>query len=209
MTSEEKRAFPNTQEREFLRNNNCSDRIYTYLLLQSKWNPSETHRYVEKMTNIEIAEKLGISRNTVGKRINDLKAKGYIIQEGKYYKVPKIDYYTLIPKSTLDFLLHYITPQDKIIKLYVMLWDFWVCKKTFSIVDLHTVLGYKLDKNGKPYSKNSAHIRELLLILQGASLVNYTIIHGRNTKGAPIEMYRINWVRSQIPDMFKQSYVHL
>ena len=119
----DKRPFPNTVEQMFLQDNNCNDRIYAYLLLQSKFNPTgrETHRYVEKMSNIKIAEALGISRNTVGTRMKDLKSRGYVIQEGKYYLVPKPDYYTLIPKDTLDFLLYYLGEQDKSIKLYIIM----------------------------------------------------------------------------------------
>lgn len=207
MSNNDKRPFPNTVEKMFLEDKTCNDRIYAYLLLQSKFNPSgrETHRYVEKMSNMQLAEALKISRNTVGTRIKDLKSRGYIIQEGKYYLVPKPDYYTLIPKDTLDFLLYYMGEQDKIIKLYVVMWDFWVCQKTFSMIDLHQALGYTI-KDGKPQSRNSAHIRELLILLRGASLVEYDIVTGRNDKGAPIDLYKIKWVRSQLPDMFKESY---
>lgn len=203
-------SFPNTQEEFFLKDKNCNDRIYAYLLLQSKYNPNgrESHRYVEKMTNIQIAETLHLNNHTVGTRMNDLKKRGYVIQEGRYYLVPKPDYYTLIPKDTLDFLLYYMGEQDKIIKLYVVMWDKWVCNETFSMIDLHRELGYSL-KNNKPISKNSAHIRELLTLLRGASLIDYTIVEGRNYHGAPIDLYKINWVRSQLPDMFKESYQRL
>lgn len=208
--SNDNRAFPNTVEKMFLEDKTCNDRIYTYLLLQSKYNPNgrESHRYVEKMSNLEIAAALKISRNTVGTRIKDLKSRGYIIQEGKYYLVPKPDYYTLIPKDTLDFLLYYMGEQDKIIKLYIIMWDFWVCQKTFSMIDLHISLGYST-KDGKPQSRNSAHIRELLTLLRGASLIEYQIVEGRNDKGASIDLYRIKWVRSQLPTMFRESYKRL
>lgn len=83
-----------------------------------------------------------------------------------------------------------------------------MCNKTFTISDLHRDLGYSL-KNNKPISKNSAHIRELLTLLRGASLVDYIIVEGRNSHGAPIDLYKINWVRSQLPEMFKESYQRL
>lgn len=206
----DKRAFPNTQEGYFLKENNCNDRIYAYLLLQSKFNPNgkETHRYVEKMSNIAISDALGISRNTVGVRIKDLKSRGYIIQEGKYYLVPKPDFYALIPKETLDFLLYYFSGRDKLIKLYVILWDYWICHKTFMMSDLHRELGYKMT-DGKPQSRNSAHIRELLALLQGAHLIDFTIVEGRNDKGAPIDLYKIKNVRSNLPDFYKDSYRRL
>lgn len=204
------RPFPNTVEKTFLQERNCNDRIYAYLLLQSKMNPNgrETHRYVEKMSNIQIADALHINNHTVGTRIKDLKQRGYIIQEGKYYLVPKPDYYTLIPKNTLDFLLYYLGEQDKIIKLYVILFDYWICQKSFTMIDLHKTLGYTL-KDGKTQSRNSSHIRELLTLLRGASLVDYEILSGRNEKGAPIDIYRIKWVRSNLPNMFKESYQRL
>lgn len=106
----DKRPFPNTTEKYFLQDKNCNDRIYAYLLLQSRFNPNgrETHRYVEKMSNLQIAADLKLNKNTVGTRMKDLKSRGYVIQEGKYYLVPKPDYYTLIPKDTLDFLLYYL-----------------------------------------------------------------------------------------------------
>jgi biotin operon repressor len=175
--SKDERPMPNTNEKRFLQDKNCNERIYTYLLLQSKRRPdgSETHRYVEKMSNQQIAEALGLSRNTVGTRMKDLINRGYVIKEGKYYLVPKTDYYTLLPKDTLDFLLYYMGEKEKLIKLYIVLYDYWIKRKTFSIADLHYELGYKLDSKGKPYSRNSNYIRELLLILSGAELVDYTI----------------------------------
>lgn len=208
--SQDKRAFPNTNEGLFLSDKNCNDRIYAYLLLQSKFNPNgrETHRYVQKISNIKIAEDLGISRNTVGKRMKDLKERGYIQIEGKYYLVPKPDYYTLIPKDTLDFLLYYFNKKEKLIKLYVIMWDYWVKQKTFIMSDLHRELGYTL-KDNKPQSHNSAQIRELLTLLTGAGLLEYVILDGRNDKGAPIDIYKIKNVRSQLPDMYKESYKRL
>ena len=98
------------------------------------------------MTDIQIAEALHLNNHTVGTRINDLKNREYIIQERKYYLVPKPDYYTLIPQNTLNFLLCYMGDQDKIIKLYVVMWDKWVCNRAFTISDLHRDLGYSLKK---------------------------------------------------------------
>lgn len=204
------RPVPNTTEGIFLKDNNCNERIYTYLLLKSKFNPNgrETHRYLEKISNIKIAEDLGLNRNTVGTRIKDLERRGYIIKEGKYYLVPKPDYYALIPKDTLDFLLNYIEKKEKIIKLYIVLFDYWNRRKTFSILDLHRELGYSCP-NGKPISKNSLYIRELLLILSGAKLIDYQIKEGRNDKGAPIDLYSLLFVRSNLPNCYKDSYKRL
>lgn len=72
------------------------------------------------------------------------------------------------------------------------MWDKWVCNKTFTISDLHRDLGYSL-KNNKPISKNSTHIRGLLTLLRGASLVDYMIVEGRNSHGVPIDLYKISW----------------
>ena len=161
-----------------------------------------------ELSNIVFVVALNISRNTVGTRMKDLKNRGYIRQEGKYYLVPKPDYYTLIPKDTLDFLLYYFSGHEKLIKLYVIMWDYWICQKTFLMIDLHKALGYSL-KDGKPQSRNSAHIRELLTLLRGASLIDFEIVSGRNEKGAPIDLYKIKWVRSELPNMFKESYKRL
>src|SRR5574344_2155400 len=185
MPKKDERAMPNTTEGWFLKDKNCNERIYTYLLLKSKFNPNgrETHRYLEKISNIKIAEDLGLNRSTVGTRMKDLINRGYVIKEGKYYLVPKPDYYTLIPKDTLDFLLNYIEKKDKLIKLYIVLFDYWNRRKSFSMMDLHTELGYSMP-GGKPASKNSAYIRELMLLLSGAKLIDYKIVEGRNSKGA-------------------------
>ena len=88
------------------------------------------------------------------------------------------------------------------------MWDYWICQKTFLMIDLHKALGYSL-KDGKPQSRNSAHIRELLTLLRGASLIDFEIVSGRNEKGAPIDLYKIKWVRSELPNMFKESYKRL
>lgn len=106
------------------------------------------------MTNQTIAADLNISRNTVGARMKDLKNLGYVRQEGEWYLVPKKDYYTLISEETLDFLLNYIEGKDKLIKLYVVLYDYFIAERSFSMIDLHRELGYKLI-GGKPDSKNS------------------------------------------------------
>lgn len=48
-----------------------------------------------------------------------------------------------------------------------------------------------------------------MTLLRGASLIDYEIVSGRNEKGAPIDLYKIKWVRSNLPDMFKESYKRL
>lgn len=203
-----KRPIPNTEEKMFLRSKNCNERIYVYLLLRSKRRPdgSEHHRYLEKISNIKIAEDLGINRNTVGTRMKELIQLGYVTVEGKYYLVPKTDYYSLIPVDTLDFLLNYIEGKEKLIKLYVVLFDYFNLHKSFTMVDLHRELGYKIGSGNKPDSHNSKHIRTLLMLLSEAGLVKYTIAEGRNTKGAPIDKYTITLVRSQIDEKYKTSY---
>ena len=211
ISTENKRPVPGTKEGFFLRSKNCNERIYIYLLLKSKRRPdgTETHRYVEKMTNQKIAEDLGLSRNTVGKRLKDLIDFGYVTVDGKYYLVPKTDYYTLIPEETLDFLLNYIENKDKIIKLYIILYEYFNNGTTFSMIDLHKELGYNLSKDGKPISNNSKHIRTLLMILSEAGLIKYKIYEGRNDKGAPIDRYKIIMMRSKIDDMYRDSYLRL
>ena len=205
-----KRPFPNTEEEFFLKNKNCSDRIYAYLLLKSQRRPdgNEHHRYLEKISNVKIAEALGISRNTVGTHMKTLKELGYIKEEGRYYLVPKTDYYTLIPEETLDFLLHYVIGKDKIIKLYIFLYDYFITHRAFIIEDIHKALGYSMP-NGKPISNNSKYIRSLLMILSEAGLVKYVIKEGRNEKGAPIDKYIILMMRSHIDDKYKESYTRL
>lgn len=216
MYGRNERPMPNTDNKIFLRDKNCNDRIYTYLLLKSKRNPNgrETHRYVEKMTNIQIANDLGITRATVGARMKDLKMRGFVIEEGRYYLVPKTDYYELIPVDTLDFLLNYFGKEDKLIKLYIVLHDYYnkISKskkpKTFTMTDLHIELGYQLD-NGAPRSKNSAHIRKLLGLLEAAGLTKITIMEGRNKKGALIDVYSIDFINSNVTEKYKESYKRL
>ena len=209
-SNKNKRPVPNTEERIFLRSQNCNERIYVYLLLKSKRRPdgSENHRYLEKIPNKKIAEDLGISRNTVGKRMQDLISLNYIIKEGKYYLVPKTDYYTLIQPETLDFLLNYLEYKKEIIKLYIILLDYFNLKKTFTMVDLHIALGYSL-QDGKPSSVNSKYIRTLLMLLSEAGLIKYEIREGRNSKGAPCDQYCLLLVRSKIDDKYIDSYQRL
>lgn len=206
-----KRPVPNTAEGFFLKSKNCNERIYVYLLLKSKRRPDgkETHRYVEKMTQQKIAEDLGISRNTVSTRLKDLIKFGYVIPDGRYYKVPKTDYYALIPEMTLHFLLNYVKGGDKIIKLYIVLFDYFNLEKPFSMLDLHRELGYALSKEGKPISKNSVYIRTMLMILSEAGLVKYDIKEGRNEKGSPIDLYTILSIRSNIDEKYCKSYQRL
>lgn len=129
--------------------------------------------------------------------------------EGKYYLVPKTDYYSLIPETTLNFLLHYVKGGEKIIKLFIVLFDYFNLEKTFSMIDLHYELGYNLSKDGKPISKNSIQIRTMMMILSEAGLVKYTIKEGRNQKGAPIDLYYITCIRSNVSDEYCKSYERL
>ena len=208
MGKEVKYPVPNTEEGMFLQNKNCNERIYIYLLLRSKCNTAndETHRYVERMSNEQIAKDLGLNRNTVGKRLKDLITFGYVIKQGKYYKVPKTDYFRLIPQQTLDFLLNYIENKDRIIKLYIVLYDYYITHKTFSMQDLHEALGYSLTKAKKPDSNNTKHIQTCLMLLSESGLVDYQIKQGRNAKGAPIALYNILLMRSDICDKYKEAY---
>lgn len=208
MGKEVRYPIPNTQEGIFLQNKNCNERIYIYLLLRSKYNPKDgdNHRYVEKMSNEQIAKDLGLNRNTVGKRMKDLIQMQYVIKEGRYYKVPKTDYYRLIPHQTLDFLLNYIENKERIIKLYVVLYDFFVSERTFTMQDLHEALGYSLTKAGKPDSNNTKHINTCLMLLSESGLIVYEMNKGRNSKGAPIVLYNVVKVRSNICDKYMKAY---
>ena len=199
--------IPNTEEGFFLKSKNCNERIYVYLLLKSKRhsNSKETYRYVEKMTQQKIANDLGINRNTVSTRLKDLVKYGYIIPDGKYYRIPKTDHYTLIPEMVLHFLLNHVKGDEKLIKLYIVLFDYFNTEKSFSIVDLHKELGYALSKDGKPISKNSDYIRTLLTILSEAGLVKYDIRGGRNEKGAFIDIYTILSMYSNINEEYCKS----
>ena len=146
-----------------------------------------------------------MNRNTVGKYLNEFINRGYVIKEGRYYLVPKTDYYTLIPTDTLKFLLNYVTCTDKIIKLYIALFDLYNQRRSFTMLDLHRILGYNCPNN-KPHSKNTAHIRECMMILSEAGLIKYSICDGRNDKGAIIDIYEVTAMRSHVSEMYMKSY---
>lgn len=206
----DKRPVPNVKEQFFLSDKDCDERLYVYLLLKSKRNDknSETHRFMSKKSYEEIAADLGMSRQTVGKHMKTLINKGYVIKETKYYKVPKADYYSLIPTDTLDFLLNYIENKERIIKLYIVLFDYYNLKKSFIMKDLHEALGYAMPNN-KPISKNSTHIRTLMMLLSEAGLVKYEIKTRTNSKNAEIDEYIITSLKNKIDDKYKESYRRL
>lgn len=187
------------------------ERVYTYLLLKSFRNPDgkEKHRYVKRMTNQEIAKDLGISRNTVGPKITQLIDLGFIQKTKEYYLVPKPDYFELIRVDTLDFLLHYFGAQDKIINLYILMWEYWNAKKSFLISELHKPLGYKLTKDGKPQSRNSAHIRMLLALLKACGLIDFKIVPGRNKQGAAVDKYKVTFISTKPNKEYLESYQRL
>ncbi len=96
------------------------------------------------MTNKQIADAIGMCRQTVGKKMKELKAYGYVIEDGQYFKLPKRDYYALIPQEILKFLSFYVVDGDDTIKLFIILWNYYLCNKTFSMIDLHKRLGYSM-----------------------------------------------------------------
>lgn len=176
---------------------NINDRFYCYIYL----NQSQ-HLSISK-----ISTDLNISRNTASKYMKDLLSSNYLIKDINGYKVTNSNYFNLISKDILKELIK--LNKDKIIKLYIILYEYFNNGTTFSMIDLHKELGYNLSKDGKPISNNSKHIRTLLMILGEAGLVKYKIYEGRNDKGAPIDRYKIIMMRSKIDDMYRDSYLRL
>lgn len=95
--------MPKTQD--ICANKKYNDILYSYLQCISQWQKNERRYFLKKeVSYVKLAEKFGLSRQTVSMRFKNLKELGLITERDKesYWLMPlDADLASLIPYETL------------------------------------------------------------------------------------------------------------
>lgn len=166
-----KRLIP--RDKEFIEDKKVCDLTYSKLQIESNWKQGEKHRYIykEKINLSEWGRTLGVSRQTLKKRILYLKEAGLIKDKGEFYMIENVAEYAIyIPEKTLRILTN--SMKKDTVKVYAYLGGWYKHKRrkgegfyNFTRTSLLEDLGYKvgdttLDK-----------INDILLVLNKLDLI--------------------------------------
>ena len=181
---------------DFMNNKNICDLTYAKLQIESNWNNGEDHRYIykNKINYSEWARQLGISRQTLKKRIDYLKKAGFIKEQKEVYLLEKrIDKVIYIPEETLRTLTNCMKKDT--IKVYAYLggWFKWKKKNkqgkyNFTRYSLIQEIGLKKGKT------TLDKINDILLVLNKLGLIKTIekdiIINGTRTTHIVLEDWK-------------------
>ena len=115
-----KRLIP--RDKEFIEDKKVCDLTYSKLQIESNWKQGEKHRYIykEKINLSEWGRTLGVSRQTLKKRILYLKEAGLIKDKGEFYMIENVAEYAIyIPEKTLRILTN--SMKKDTVKVYAYL----------------------------------------------------------------------------------------
>ena len=168
-----RRQIPKTSE--YLKLKTYCDYLYGYLQVNSSYDETTKTRYILKKDckYTDIAKDLGISRQTVSKKFNDLKTTGLIKEDeinNRFILVTlEKEIAELIPFSTLRILSN--TVQDKVISVYVYLLVRFRAEKQksfrFTLSQIKSAVGV-----GESRSTDYI-ISDILTVLQKLGLLKY------------------------------------
>lgn len=124
-----KRVIP--RGKEFMEDKKVCDLTYSKLQIESYWKEGEPHRYIYK-NKINLSQwerELGISRQTLKKRIDYLKEAGLIKEKGEIYMLEYLEEYKIyIPEKTLRILTN--SMKKDTVKIYAYLGGWYKYKKS-------------------------------------------------------------------------------
>ena len=173
--------------------------VLQYLQSLATNNEHERHSFLYQEnfpTQQEIANKLGISRATVGAALKKLKESEKILESGKAYLFPYSGTWAFIPKEKIDALFSYVKAKSglgTIIRVYAIL--LWAKKEAAShplcVTDFIVAMG--LDNN-------TAARREILECLGYLDFANFARIGKMRMtpKGKNKKPYTGYWVVSEL-----------
>jgi DNA-binding transcriptional ArsR family regulator len=164
---------------QYTANKQYSDLLYGYLQHISLLDNATGIRYIPKknVKYTEIAEAIGMTRQTVSKRFNDLIAQGliYYNEMQKTYTFLKLEkeLATLLPSETVRVLCN--TLKDRclsvlsyLLKTYIQ-HDMKSCEVNMDIIKAHVGL------STKNRAKNNEVIKDIFLLLERLGLIKYHI----------------------------------
>lgn len=158
-----------TLELTFLNDPKIDGELYNYFLSMSYGEEGETVVYKDNLPNQEtIGNILKISRRTVINHLKYLKDRGYVIDKGKKYVLPKVEnMYFKVPQDTTKFLRD--TVREPVIKTYVYLGQRNSYKPGQYIFTIKEIC----DHLGLSYKHQYSSISNYLIALSKFGLIEY------------------------------------
>lgn len=170
-----------------------SDILYSYLQVNS--TKTESGRIIPKkmIKYVDLANILGVSRQTISKRFNKLLELGLVIPKDNNYELAVLDSSNgfLIPEATLRIMSN--TLSENTINVYIFLCKKFIANKEkpcdFTIYALKDYCGL-----GTKGDTNNYIITDILLVLQKLGLIEYSITTNRIGDNSVKTHYHLNKV---------------
>lgn len=171
------RQIPSNER--YTANKNYSDILYGYLQHMSILDEALGMRYIEKkdIKYTKIAEDLGVTRQTVSKKFNNLVEEGLLSFEGSskryYLLVLEAELATLLPDDTVKVLCN--TLQERCLSVLAYLLKTYVQHKEQPCeVNLDVIKGY-VGLNKANRGSNNEIIRDIFIVLSRLGLIQYKV----------------------------------
>lgn len=171
------RQIPSNEK--YTANKNYSDILYGYLQHMSVLDETLGVRYIEKkdIKYTKIAEDLGVTRQTISKKFNNLIEEGLLSFDGSskryYLLVLEAELATLLPNDTVRVLCN--TLQERCLSVLAYLLKTYVqhgCQPCE--VSLEVIKGYVgLSKTNR--GSNNEIIRDIFIVLNRLGLIQYKL----------------------------------
>lgn len=171
------RQIPSNEK--YTANKNYSDILYGYLQHMSVLDETLGVRYIEKkdIKYTKIAEDLGVTRQTISKKFNNLIEEGLLSFDGSskryYLLVLEAELATLLPNDTVRVLCN--TLQERCLSVLAYLLKTYVQHGCQSCeVSLEVIKGYVgLSKTNR--GSNNEIIRDIFIVLNRLGLIQYKL----------------------------------
>ena len=197
-------------DEKYTANKGYSDILYGYLQHMSKLDDILGIRYVMKrdIKYTQLAEMLGITRQTVSKKFNNLIEEGLVVLDtaNKRYILSTLeaDLATLLPDDTIRVLCN--TLQERCLSVLSYLLKTFVQHEEQSCeINLDIIKSYVgLNKNNR--GTNNEVIRDIFMVLKKLGFIDYHIEKRHNPKtGGYKTIYMLDRVDNRVNFSYKED----
>ena len=195
------RQIPKTKD--YCSNKKYNDMIYAYLQVISEFDDSNKNRwfYKKDINFSRLAEKFGLTRQTVSTRFKNLKEIGLVVEKSKdVYELKKLEnnLAALIPFNTLSLLVDALS--DNAISVYTyLLMQYYKneCQPfVFTLEQVKTQIGICATTRS-----NDNIITNILYVLEKIGLIKYRMT-GMKQDNSAFEnvktVYEIEWLTNEV-----------
>ena len=195
------RQIPKTKD--YCSNKKYNDMIYAYLQVISEFDDSNKNRwfYKKDINFSRLAEKFGLTRQTVSTRFKNLKEIGLVVEKSKdVYELKKLEnnLAALIPFNTLSLLVDALS--DNAISVYTyLLMQYYKndCQPfIFTLEQVKTQIGICATTRS-----NDNIITNILYVLEKIGLIKYRMT-GMKQDNSAFEnvktVYEIEWLTNEV-----------